>query len=168
MKQRSPQELRGLAIDLENELARMQHLADDIGQVRVEIDEDPQHARLFYENLALKLHNFYTGCERIFNLIIAELNGAPLSGFDWHQRLLDRMTSTWDDRPPMLSHETAHQLREYLGFRHVVRNVYGYELDTERVERLVDRYPFVWHRFQEDVARFLHWLRSLADQLDGD
>jgi hypothetical protein len=29
-----------------------------------------------------KLHNFYTGYERMFHLVVAELNGAPVSSFD--------------------------------------------------------------------------------------
>jgi hypothetical protein len=158
--------LRGLAVDLETELAKLQTLERDIYAVQAEITRDPVHARLFYENLAFKLHNFYTGCERIFHLVVTELNGAPVTGFDWHQRLLERMAATWEDRPPVLSHATVRLLREYLGFRHVVRNLYGFELDTERVEHLVTRYPLIWQQVQGDLSRFLAWLRQLADQLD--
>jgi hypothetical protein len=165
MKPPSAVALLGLAVDIEAELEQLKHLANDIAAVQVEIRCDPGHARLFYENLALKLHNFYTGCERIFNLIVAELNGAPLSGYDWHQRLLERMAVVWEDRPPLLTRETVRQLREYLGFRHVVRNLYGYELDTERIERLVERYPAVWQAFYTEVKRFADWLRILANSL---
>jgi hypothetical protein len=166
MKQLSAGALRGLAVDLDNELGQLQRLALDIHAVRNEIERDPLHARLFYENLALKLHNFYTGCERIFNLVISELNGAPVAGYDWHQRLLERMAATWQDRPPVLRRETMQALREYLGFRHIVRNLYGYELDTERIERLLARYPQVWQNFEADLRTFLLWLNNLAEQLE--
>jgi len=69
MQSVSPERLRGIAADIQIELKRLQRLADDIAFVRGEITRDPGHARLFYENLALKLHNFYTGCERIFQTI---------------------------------------------------------------------------------------------------
>ena len=167
MRQLSAGALRGLGVDLENELGQLARLDLDIQAIRIEIERDPAHARLFYENLALKLHNFYTGCERIFSLIIAELNGAPIAGYDWHQRLLERMAATWQDRPSILRRETAQALREYLGFRHVVRNVYVYELDIERIERLITRYPPVWQSFQDDLKVFLLWLNALADQLDA-
>ena len=166
MKQLSTVALRGVVMDIENELAHLQLLHTDIECVRAEIARDPAHTRLFYENLALKLHNFYTGCERIFNLLIAELNGAPVTGYDWHQRLLERMATTWQDRPALLQRETARQLREYLGFRHIVRNVYGYELDIERVERLVTHYPQVWAAFHAEVKAFLSWLSAVADELE--
>lgn len=111
MRAMSPKRLRGVADDSSTELERLQRLSEDIAFVPAEIARDPGHARLFYENLALTLHNFYTGCERIFQTVAAELNGAPpgdaLSeskrGFDWHRRLLERMSVAWGDRPAVLS-----------------------------------------------------------------
>jgi hypothetical protein len=48
----------------------MQRLERNILAVQQEIQQDPKRAKLFYELQALKLHNFYTGCERIFSLIV--------------------------------------------------------------------------------------------------
>lgn len=163
----SPERLRGIAADIQIELKRLQRLADDIAFVQGEITRDPGHARLFYENLALKLHNFYTGCERIFQTIATELNGAPPGGFDWHRRLLERMGMDWGDRPAVLSSTSIEGLREYLAFRHVVRHLYGFELDEERLERLVTRYPPVWRQVETDIQRFVAWLEALAEQLSS-
>lgn len=165
MRQVSPNALLGLAADITAELGHLQALAGDISAVLVEIEQDPDHARLFYENLALKLHNFYTGCERIFQTVVSELNGGPPTGFDWHRRLLERMGAAWQDRPALLSAATAAELREYLAFRHVVRNIYGFELDLERIQRLVERYPQVWAQVEADFQRFIAWLQELSDQL---
>jgi len=129
MQQMSSAEIRELAGDIELELQRLAHLETEIAQVRSEIQRDPDRAKLFYENLALKLHNFYTGCERIFRLVASELNGAVPSGYDWHKRLLDRMSVERNGRPVIVTRGTARRLEEYLAFRHVVRNVYGFELD---------------------------------------
>jgi uncharacterized protein YukE len=165
MRQVSSDELLGLAADIDLELGRLRRLADDIAAVRREIEQDPRHAKLFYENLALKLHTFYTGCERIFQTLAAELNGAPPTGFDWHRRLLERMGTAWQDRPALLSPASVEGLREYLAFRHVVRNIYGFELDVERVEYLVARYQVVWEQVEADLESFVAWLHALADQL---
>ncbi|NOX61202.1 MAG: hypothetical protein GXP42_04545 [Chloroflexi bacterium] len=162
----TPDALRGLAADIEAELKHLHLLEEDIAQVRQAIASDAEHARLFYENLALKLHNFYTGCERIFRMVVSELNGGQPSGYDWHRRLLERMGMPWQERPPLLSAESIAGLREYLAFRHVVRNIYGYELDTERVEHLIERYPQVWRHVENDVQEFINWLREFADQLE--
>ncbi len=167
MQPASPERLRGVAADILTELERLQRLSEDIAFVHAEIARDPGHARLFYENLALKLHNFYTGCERIFQTVAAELNGAPPGGFDWHRRLLERMGAAWGDRPAVLSRDSVDSLREFLAFRHVVRNLYGFELDEERIERLIARYPGVWGQVEADLRRFIAWLETLADRLSA-
>lgn len=168
MQQRTSTVLRGVAADISAELHYLQRLAEDIAFVHAQIATYPEHARLFYENLALKLHNFYTGCERIFQTTVAELNGTPPSGFDWHRRLLERMGMAWQDRPALLASETVEALREYLAFRHVVRNIYGFELDRERIEQLIRRYPEVWRQFEADCRRFITWLETLADELEAE
>lgn len=167
MRQISSDELDGLAADISAGLEFLGRLNDDIRAVSLEIERDPTHARLFQENLALKLHNFYTGCERIFQTVVSELNGGPPTGFDWHRRLLERMGANWQDRPALLSPSSVEALREYLAFRHVVRNIYGFELDVERVEQLVARYPAVWGGVETDIRRFMVWLRTLASQLSN-
>lgn len=116
----------------------------------------------------MKLHNFYTGCERIFQLVASELNGALPSGYDWHKRLLDRMSVAREGRPVVLTAETTRRLEEYLAFRHVVRNIYGFELDPKRVEQLVANYPAVWHSFEAQVGAFVKWLCALADRLEAE
>jgi hypothetical protein len=75
MKRIRASEIRELAADLLSELSKMQQLEIQIRRVQTELDQAPDRADLLYENFALKLHNFYTGCERIFQLIATELNG---------------------------------------------------------------------------------------------
>jgi len=168
MREASSSEIRELATDIEIELGRLSRLEGGIQQVRLEIQRDPARAALFYENLALKLHHFYTGCERVFRLIASELNGALPSGYDWHKRLLDRMSVAREGRPAVLTAETTRRLEEYLAFRHVVRNIYGFELDPKRVEQLVTNYPAVWHSFEAQVGAFVKWLCELADRLEAE
>lgn len=122
-----------MAGDITAELEHLRTLARDVAEVQAEIERDPDHARLFFENLALKLHNFHTGCERIFQTVVSELNGAPPTGFDWHRRLLERMGMAWQGRPALLAPASVENLREYLASRRVVRNIYGFELDVERI-----------------------------------
>ncbi len=166
MRENNTGELLVIATDLELELGQMKRLEQAILAVQREIQRDPKHAKLFYEVQALKLHNFYTGCERIFSLIVSEFNGGKPSGYDWHKRLLQRMTVAQQERPPVISAETAQRLDEYLGFRHVVRNVYAFDLDTERVARLIQTYPAVWQQFEQEIQEFITWLKELAANLN--
>ena len=121
----------------------MEQLAFQIERVQLELDSYPERADLLYENFALKLHNFYTGCERVFQLIANDLNGGMPSGSDWHRRLLDRMKTEREGRPAVVSSALALRLQEFLGFRHVVRSLYGYELDPQRIQKLVESYAEV-------------------------
>ena len=167
MKALSSDRLREVAGDLESELRRLDRLADDIALVQNEAKNDPRRARLFYENLALKLHNFYNGCERIFQIVATELNGGLPEGVDWHRRLLERMGTGREGRIEVVSEDTARVLETFRAFRHIVRNIYGFELDLERVAQLVGDYKHVWPRVKADVERFAQWLRALAATLDG-
>ncbi|MBI4782312.1 MAG: hypothetical protein HY785_13475 [Oscillatoriophycideae cyanobacterium NC_groundwater_1537_Pr4_S-0.65um_50_18] len=159
-------EVRALTADLLAELAKMQQLKAQIQRVQTELVNYPDRADLLYENFALKLHNFYTGCERIFQLIATELNGGLPSGNDWHRRLLDRMKTEREDRPAVISASLALKLQDYLGFRHVVRSLYGYELDPDRIAKLVGNYPEAWLQFEQEIQTFITWLNALAARLE--
>jgi hypothetical protein len=166
MRQIKAVEVRALAADILAELAKMQQLEVQIRYVQMELGQAPERADLLYENFALKLHNFYTGCERIFQLVVSELNGGVPSGSDWHRRLLDRMKAEREGRPAVISIALASRLQEYLGFRHVVRSLYGYELDPDRIAKLVDNYSGVWLQFEQEVQGFVLWLEGLATSLE--
>jgi hypothetical protein len=48
-------------------------------------------------------------------------------------------------RPPLLRRETAHVLDEFLRFRHLFRNLYGFELEWSRVQSLPKALPTAWN-----------------------
>ena len=78
--------------------------------------------------LAAMLHSFYTGIENIFKRIALELDGAMPRGESWHRELLDAMTGPTQARGAVISLPLRGQLREYLGFRHVFRQAYSFQL----------------------------------------
>lgn len=80
MKQLSATRVYTLADDIQIELTKLERLAIDIKNLQQQLLSNPELAGLYHENLALKLHNFYTGCEHIFQLIASELNGAKRMG----------------------------------------------------------------------------------------
>jgi len=159
-------EIEETALEIEAELEKLERLAADIARGERELRQDPERADIHYSNLALKLHNFYTGCERIFRIIASELNHALPSSYDWHKRLLQRMTlEVPGKRPPVISEDLQRALGDFLAFRHVVRNIYGYELDPERLDRLLDKYPETWRQFQNEIRQFIGWLRHLSAEV---
>ena len=168
MRKITPTEIREVTAELEAELQRLERLQKDIERVFREASKQKAFLDVFYESLALKLHNFYTGCERIFQIIASELNDALPSGYDWHKRLLERMAIQQEERPTVISQETARVLEEYLAFRHVVRNIYGYELEPQRIAPLVVRSKKVFEQFYAEVCQFTTWLKTLASQMEED
>lgn len=76
------------------------------------------------------------------------------------------MKTAREGRPAVISATMALKLQDYLGFRHVVRSLYGYELDPERLEKLVNHYPEAWQQFEREMQEFIAWLRALASSLD--
>lgn len=165
MKNLTAPELKEIALDIEVELKQLARLREEIEKVNALIAKMPDLIEVFYENQALKLHNFYNGCERIFQIVASELNGALPDGYDWHKRLLERMALDHEGRPALISEETARILEKYLAFRHVVRNIYGYELESGRVAQLVAEQEDAWYLFETNVRQFVTWLRETADQL---
>ncbi len=168
MREITPGALRELATDIEIELGYLSRLEKGIQRAQIESQRDLDRAELFYESLALKLHNFYTGCERIFQLIVSELNGTLPSGYDWHKRLLNRMSVAHEGYPALLTPDTSRLLEGYLAFRHVVRNIYGFELEPQRLQMLATNYPTVWHQVESQIRIFVKWLRTLAEQLETE
>ncbi len=53
---------------------------------------------------------------------------------------------------------TIHQIEEEPAFRHIFRNVYGYNLDPDRLKELVLELPETVDIFTEDVRTFMNIL----------
>jgi hypothetical protein len=102
------------------------------------------------------LHDFYNICERIFKLITKEINGDFEAGEHWHKQLLYRMTLELKDiRPALISKELAASLDEFLTFRHLFRNIYGFELMGDRLNRLVEKFFTTADQFKKEIEDFI-------------
>ncbi len=105
------------------------------------------------------LHDFYTGIEKIFESIAKEVDGGIPMGEGWHSELLHQMTLDIPGlRPPVISSDTEKKLREYLGFRHLFRKRYGFELDWEKLKRLFLKMPHVLSHLEEELSLFFKTL----------
>jgi hypothetical protein len=116
---------------------------------------------LFLDAAAMSLHGFYTGLERIFELICRHVDQAEPDGQDWHRNLLRRMAE--DEvgrRPAVISRDVAESLDEYRRFRHVVRNVYAANLVPTRMAPLIVMLPQTWREVRADLVAFAEFLRA--------
>ena len=143
---------RRLAAEIEEELGSLELLREQSAEVPKGEDSFTLRAR------GSILHDFYNGVERVFTRIAEELNGGLPQGDRWHQQLLKDMSLEIPGvRPAVIDARLANSLAEYLRFRHVFRNVYGFVLEAERMRPIEERLPVVLKAFREQVRAFLSW-----------
>lgn len=65
----------------------------------------------------------------------------------------------------MISRSLQRTLDEYLRFRHVFRNVYGYLLEWERLKPLLNGIPATYLQFHQELSSFRRFLLDLAREL---
>ncbi|RME46581.1 MAG: hypothetical protein D6791_07905 [Chloroflexi bacterium] len=140
--------------DLERVVERAEEL---LGKARRTGDDG------YLDGVALNLHGFYAGVERIFEDIARAMEEGVPTGPDWHRDLLLQMSATIDEiRPPVITQETRYCLDEYRGFRHVVRNVYTFNLRPTRLQELTDELRACYEAVVRDLEAFAEFLERLA------
>ncbi len=117
----------------------------------------------YLDGVALNLHGFYTGMESCFEDIARTVDGALPSGSNRHQELLQQMSADLKElRPAVIRRSTRDCLDEYRAFRHLVRNVYTFNLKPDRLEDLASDGPRCFEVCKQDMENFVNFLRALA------
>lgn len=151
---------------LERLAERIRQDLAELGRVVDRVREGWQRAResgdeYYLDSVALNLHGFYAGLERIFERIASGIDLSLPRGENWHRLLLDQMAAEVPGvRPAVLSDETVAFLEEYRGFRHVVRNVYAFRFDPSMVEKLVEGASATFSRVRIELEAFAEFLRK--------
>ncbi|MBI5034463.1 MAG: hypothetical protein HZB51_28405 [Chloroflexi bacterium] len=113
----------------------------------------------FFDSAALNLHRFYNGVEQLLERIAKELDDTVPTGSAWHRQLLEQMKLEIPSvRPAVIRSATRTALDKYLGFRHVVRNLYTWDFDVPQVMRLIDQLPQTLANLEQDLKRFCNFL----------
>ena len=147
--------LVGIIAEIEKEIENLQDLREEMGRVKREREIIFQRAK------GSILHDFYNCCERVFKKITIEMNGEFEESEKWHKSLLYRMTISINGlRPRVISDELAADLDEFLAFRHLFRNIYGFELKGGRIDYLAEKFQDVAAKFGKEIRGFLDLVRS--------
>lgn len=143
-------------------LAEVEKELDNLQELRREMKEiKSSEAMVSRRSMGSILHDFYNCCERIFRKIALDVNGGYEDSEKWHKALLFKMTLPIKEvRPPVISEELAAELDEYLSFRHVFRNIYGFELKGDRVVHLAGKFDDTAERFMNEIRKFLSVLNK--------
>jgi hypothetical protein len=122
---------------------------------------------IYVDSVALNLHGFYAGVERLFSLVAGVVDGTRPRGSDWHREVLQQMAAEVPGvRPAVISSRTHSALDDYRAFRHLVRNVYTFQLDPLRVGQLIQRAPELLSQLSRELLAFADFLeqRGRADE----
>lgn len=115
----------------------------------------------YLDSVALSLHDWYTGVERVFLAIADEIDRSTPHGRSWHRDLLRQMTLELASRPPVIPQPLEERLGKLLGFRHVVRNVYATSFDPRLVEIHVSDLEQLHADTSAALSTFARWLQAL-------
>jgi hypothetical protein len=144
--------------------ARIRASLDDIKRVADRAETLSQRAQKtgddgFWDGVALNLHGFYAGVEQVFEDIARSLEGGVPTGATWHQALLLQMSAEVASvRPAGITATTRQRLDEYRSFRHIVRNVYTFNLRPARWLELVGGLRACRTQVNADLTAFAAFL----------
>jgi len=148
-----------------NSIERTASLAKDAWRCAENFPDQKEH---YYNSVALNLHSFYNGFERIFEMIARLIDKVFPSGDQWHRDLLRQMTLEIPEiRPKVISLETYKLLDDFLSFRHRVRNLYAFDLKSEKLLELLNYLPEALSHVRLDLEKF-SMLLSIAVSKDND
>lgn len=150
-----------LASRLEQTLADLERVVTRVdGQMKKALTTNDD---AYLDAVALNLHGFYAGVERAFEDIAQTVEQSLPSGPRWHQNLLLQMGAEIPEiRPSVISRSTRDCLDEYRQFRHIVRNMYTFNLRGSRLRELAEEVGDCFTAVSTDLNRFIQFLRQLA------
>ena len=115
------------------------------------------------EACAYELHRGYNVIERSLERVCEVFENHFERRGDYHERLLERLSLDLPGlRPAFLPQGSRERLREWKGFRHVVRHAYDLEFDAGRLKRLADIAAAISNEFPQWCEGFL---KSVAGEL---
>jgi len=145
--------------EIKDEIKNLDRLEKEMKALLSSLGEEPTLMEI--RASASILHDFYSALEKIFEKIALIIDNNLPKGEKWHIELLSQMAKpSADIRPPVITENLFEKLKEYLKFRHLFRNIYGFELKWERIKPLVLSMSEVFDDFKKNIGKFLDYLES--------
>lgn len=152
-----------LAERIRNEIPDLDHSVTRSLHAWERVCESSEEQDIYLDSVALNLHSFYSGSERLLKLIARHVDNNLPDSLMWHRDLLQQMASDLPNvRPAVISQSNLTSLDEFRRFRHLVRNVYAVNLRADKIESLPSELPTLWSRLRAEFLAFADFLEQLA------
>lgn len=103
------------------------------------------------------LHSFYNGIERIMLKIVKSFEKEVPTGPGWHVDLLKRARIGISNiRPALWTPSMADVLIDYMGFRHIFRSSYGFELKLDKMLPLLTNVENTLWKLRQEIDIFFN------------
>lgn len=161
----SPKEIKIIEARINEELDNIDSLISELDEKKLYgeatgIDEDT----FFLRGVASILHDFYVAVENTLKIICTEIDEYLPEGTQWHLLLLKQASYEISSvRPPIISKETMRKLDKFRAFRHLFRNVYGFNLELSRINELLLELPAATGSFKNDLNKFINLLEQVEE-----
>jgi len=145
---------KGLVDSIKIEIENLERLNNEMNELLKKIDKEPG----FIEVRAAGsiIHDFYCGIEKIFERIALSIDKKLPEGENWHSELLSQMAKPCGrKRDAVISKELFENLKEYLRFRHLFRNIYGFELKWDRFKAISVKLDSIFKKVRHEIEGFL-------------
>lgn len=153
---------RELAERIRGEVADLERVVNRILRVWPTVQTASIDQDAYLDSVALNLHGFYSGLERLFELTARHVDQSLPTGDTWRRDLLAQMSSRTEIRPAIISPNHAQTLDEYRRFRHLIRNIYATNLQPEKMAGLVSALSSLWAGLRAELLAFADFLEYLA------
>jgi vacuolar-type H+-ATPase subunit E/Vma4 len=157
-------EIKLIKARIEDEIQNIDTLAEELKEKKLFPETSALEAdKFFLRSIASILHDFYVAVENTLKTICSEIDEKLPDGPDWHMMLLKQATYDLPGiRPAIISKKTMSQLDKYRAFRHVFRNVYGFNLDPAKLRELLRELPNTIELFKAETQKFIKFLNELS------
>lgn len=139
--------------DIQIELENLERLVKEMQNFINRINEEPEF--VISRTTGSILHDFYCGIEKIFGRIAINVDNNVPKGEDWHMKLLLQMAQSKKDRKAIIDSDFLQDLKEFLRFRHLFRNIYGFQLKWDKIKPLCVRLDNVYNKLKLSLAKIL-------------
>ena len=151
---------------IEKELREIKKTVDFAEEALAEL-EQTRPKNVVVGGIANYVHGFYSGLERIFDLIAEYVDHFEPSSKAWHKELLNQMMLEIQGiRPAVVTKELAAVLEDYLEFRHFFRHSYGFDLDWDELKPKAVNLKPTFEKLEIAFQQFFAFLRAASEQLE--